>query len=123
MVTRSDFDTITVRQTFNANNPTSEFKFRIEPSASSIGDDLAYGIMQVRSVGEPGTHRISINGQEVDGNFDFRPAPGASQAWVMWMFTFSTDLLKVGTNTFRIIRQGNDNFEVRDVVINWRERE
>ena len=41
----------------------------------------------------------------------------------MWMFTFSTDLLKVGTNTFRIIRQGNDNFEVRDVVINWRERE
>ncbi len=125
MVTRADFDIILVRQTFNQANVTSEFNFRIEPSAASIGDDRGYGIMQVRGVGEPGTHSIEINGREVQGNFDFQPAPGASQAWLTWMFTFGVEEvdLHVGINTFRITRQGNDDFAVGDVVIHWRERE
>ena len=125
MVTRADFDIIPVRQTFNQTNVTSEFNFRIEPSAASISDSHGYVIMQVRSVGEGGTHSIEINGREVGGDFDLKPAPGGSQAWLTWMFTFKVEQvrLRVGINTFRITRGGNDNFEVRDVVINWRERE
>lgn len=122
MVTRADFDIITVRQTFNSNNNDRTFNFRIEPSAPSIGDDLAYVIMQVRSVGEPANHQIIINDRLVD-DFSFQPAPGASQAWLTHMFTFSTDFLEIGINRFRIRRRGNDNFEIRDIVIHWRERE
>lgn len=121
MPTRSDFNVIPVRREFNSNNPSFSADFRVE--GAQIVDD-GYLVMQVQGVGEPGTHRITLNNFDIEGNFDFKPAPGGSQAWLAWMTTFEPDkLLPDEINTLRIQRIGNDNFRVGDIVINWRERD
>ncbi|MEO1621861.1 MAG: hypothetical protein AAFU53_12630 [Cyanobacteria bacterium J06632_3] len=118
MPTRSDFNVVPVRQTFNSGNNSFVSTFPIE--GTTIVDD-GYLVMQIRGVGEPGSHRIVLNGQNIE--FDFRPAPGASQAWLAWMTTFAPGVLRSGSNRIEIKRIGSDNFEVRDIVVNWRERD
>ncbi len=118
MTTRSDFNVIPIRRTFNSSNNAFSVNFPIE--AGKIVDD-GYLVMQVRSVGEPGNHQLRINGETIP--FDFQPAPGTSQAWLAWMTTFRPGVLKSGSNRIEIERIGSDNFEVRDIVINWRERD
>lgn len=118
-ITRSDFNVIPVRQNFDSNNQSFSADFRVE--GDQIVDD-GYIVMQVRSIGEPGRHKIFLNNEEIEGHFDFKPAPGGSHAWVSWMTTFKPDKLKPGINRIRIKREGSDNFEVGDMVVNWRER-
>ncbi|MGK7888669.1 MAG: hypothetical protein AB4042_05000 [Leptolyngbyaceae cyanobacterium] len=120
MAVSSDFNVIPVRQTFDSNNRLFSVNFPVETGSARIVDD-GYLIMQVRSVGEPGSHQLRLNGEIIP--FDFQPAPGASQAWLAWMTTFRPGVLNSGTNRLEIERIGSDNFEVRDVVINWRERD
>lgn len=59
MPTRSDFNVIPVRRPFNSSNNSFVANFPIE--GAKIVDD-GYLVMQVRGVGEPGTHRIKLNG-------------------------------------------------------------
>ncbi|ETX05591.1 MAG: hypothetical protein ETSY2_22080, partial [Candidatus Entotheonella gemina] len=108
----------------DTNNPSKTVNFRIEPTASEIADSHAYLLMQIRSVDSSGgAHRVKVNGTNINDNRvpDLPPAPGNSQAWLLWMLSFPASLLNIGNNTLEIERASNDNFEVGDVVINWRE--
>ena len=120
MSTRSDFNYIPVRREFNANNPEFQINFPIETAGQSVVDD-GYLIITVRSV-DLDSHRIRINNTDLT-SFDIPLPPGNSDAFLTYMDRIQPGVLREGSNTLEIIRVGNDNFLVRDLVINWRERD
>lgn len=116
---RSDFNYIPVNHTFNANSPVFERDFRVELSAGQEAVDDGYLLITVRSV-DSQSHRIQINGTNLSG-FDIPLPPGNSDAWLTYMDRIQPNVLNSGTNNIQITRIGNDNFEVKDIVVHWRE--
>lgn len=114
---RADFNWVPIGHNFTVNTPTVTRQFPIEGNQSPIDD--AYLLVQVRGVAQS-THRILINNVEL-GGFDLPPAPGNSQAWLLWMDHIPPNVLQSGNNSITITRVGNDNFEVNAVVVHWRE--
>ncbi|NET48593.1 MAG: hypothetical protein F6K09_07655 [Merismopedia sp. SIO2A8] len=114
---RSDFNWIGIGHNFTVNSPSVSRNFPIEGSQNPTDD--AYLLVQVRGVGIS-THSIRINDTEL-GGFDLAPAPRSSQAWLLWMDHIPSGVLRAGTNEITITRQGNDDFEINGVVVNWRE--
>lgn len=114
---RSDFNWVGIGHKFTVNAPSVNKSFPIEGSQKPIDD--AYLLIQVRGVSQS-THSIKINNVEL-GGFDIPPAPGNSQAWLLWMEHIPPNILKSGTNEITITRKGNDDFEINAVVVNWRE--
>ncbi len=115
---RSDYKLIQVQQNFTQSNPTFTTNFDIEGNPINNFVD-AYLLVQVRGVADS-RHRISINNRSLP-DFDLPPAPGNSQSWLLWMDHIPTDFLRSGNNSITITRGANDNFEVNNVVVNWRE--
>ena len=117
---RSDYTLVPINQTLTENNPTVTRSFNIEGTPININNRLdAYLLIQVRSVGD-NRHRISINNRQLPG-FDLPSAPGRSEAFLLWMDHIPANFLRSGRNTITITRTVNDNFEVRNVVVHWRE--
>jgi len=114
---RSDFNLIPIAHKFTVAAPSVSKNFPIEGTQKPIDD--AYLLVQVRGVSTY-THSIQINDVEL-GGVDIPPAPGNSQAWLLWMDHIPPNVLKSGTNEITITRQGNDDFEIKNVVVNWRE--
>ena len=115
---RSDYKLIPIEQNFTQSNPTVTKNFDIEGRPLNNFLD-AYLLVQVRGVADS-RHRISINNSELP-DFDLPPAPGNSQAFLLWMDHIPTGFLRSGNNTITITRGANDNFEVKNVVVHWRE--
>ena len=68
---------------------------------------------------EDSEHRVLINGRDL-GSFDIPKAPTANR-WQTWMDRIESGVLRSGTNTIQLRRHsGEDNFVVRDVVVQWR---
>lgn len=116
---RSDYKLIPFGKTFSKNAPTEKKNFNIEGNPINTNRDDAYLLVQVRGVSS-GSHEISINDEPLPA-FDLPPAPGNSQSWQLWMDHIPTGLLKPNQNSIRITHVGNDSFEVRNVVVHWRE--
>ena len=110
---RSDFNLIPINRTFTVNAPSFTREFPIEGNQAPVDD--AYILITARDV-SLSTHRIFINNQSLSG-FDIPSESG----WQTWMDNIPPGILQSGTNTLRIDRIGNDNFTVRNVVVNWRE--
>lgn len=117
---RSDFNYIPVNHTFTAQSPVFERNFPVELSTGQEVVDDGYVLITVRSV-DSESHRIQINGTDLSG-FDIPLPPGNSDAWLTYMDRIQPNLLRSGTNNIQIIRVGNDDFVVKDIVIHWRER-
>jgi hypothetical protein len=118
---RSDFNWVAIRQAFTVDAPTVQKEFPIEGTQQPIDD--AYLLLQIRGVNGPGQsdHKIFLNGVGL-GAWDV-PGMFGSNLWHVWVERVEPDLLKAGTNTIRIDRIGDDDFEVLDVLVHWRERE
>ena len=114
---RSDFNWVDIGHKFTVNAPTINKKFPVEGTQAPIDD--AYLLFQIRGASQA-SHSIKINNKELDG-FDIPPAPGNSQSWLVWMDRIPPNVLKPGTNEITITRKGNDDFEIKAVVVNWRE--
>lgn len=121
MPVRSDFNYIPVNHTFTANAPVWEANFPVELNVplEAIVDD-GFLLITVRSV-DSASHTIQINGQNLSG-FDIPLPPANSDAWLTYMDRIQPNVLHVGTNNIQITRVGNDDFVVKDLVVNWRER-
>ena len=119
---RSDYRLISIDHLFTENAPTVTRSFNVEGDLNVNRNDRtdAYLIVQVRAV-EDSRHVIKINNRDLPG-FDLPPAPGRSQSFVLWMDRIPFGFLRSGGNTITITRTVNDNFEVKDVVVHWRER-
>ena len=116
---RSDFNVVPVNHTFTVADPEFTAQFAIEGNQIT---DHGFLIVTMRGVSLD-SHRIFINTTELD-SFDLPPAPGDSQAWQTWMDVIRPDAFLPGTNQtnrLRIVRSGNDDFEVKAVVVHWRE--
>ena len=113
---RSDYKLIPIGQNFTQGNPSFTTNFSVE--GSPINDD-AYLLVQVRGVADS-RHRILINNRSLP-DFDLPPAPGDSQAWLLWMDSIPNGFLRSGNNSITITRGANDNFEVKNVTVHWRE--
>ncbi len=117
---RSDFNYIPVNQKFNNNNDNFRIPFRVELSAGQKVVDDGYLLITVRDV-DSNNHEIAINGHTLTG-FDIPKPPADSSAWFTYMDRIQPEAnLHSGTNILEIHRVGDDNFEVKDLVINWRE--
>ncbi len=116
---RSDFNLIPIGHKFTVNAPTVTKEFPIEGTKDILDD--GYILIEVQGVGRS-THRIQINNVDLPG-VDLPPAPGGSQAFLVVMNRIHPNTLRLGTNSITITRQGNDDFEITNVVINWRERD
>lgn len=116
---RSDFNLVPIRQKFTTSNPSVTKQFRVEGTDKPIDD--AYLLIQVRGVNSL-AHNIKINGKSLAGA-DLPPAPNQSQAWLTWLEHVPPDFLKAGTNSIEIERKDHDDFEIRNIVVNWREPE
>ena len=116
---RSDYTLIPIDQIFTENNPTITKEFNIEGNPIDSNRLDAYLLVQVRSV-EDSSHRISINNEDLP-SVDLPPAPENSQAFLLWMDHIPANFLRSGSNTITITRTVNDDFEVRNVVVHWRE--
>ncbi len=113
---RADLNVIIFRQTLTPSNPTATRSFPIE--GTPIDD--AFLLLQIRSVGSS-SHRIEINDTALPG-MDLPPAPGGSRAWQFRMDHIPPGVLRSGTNHLSIHRaDASDNFEIANVVVNWRE--
>ena len=114
-----DFNYIPVNHKFTSTSPVWEFSFpvNVEPGRKVVDD--GYLLITVRSV-DLDSHRIKINGTDLD-SWDIPQPPGNSDAWFTYMDRIQPGLLHPGTNTIQIIRAGNDDFVVRDLVVHWRE--
>ncbi|MBW4653150.1 MAG: hypothetical protein KME20_08995 [Kaiparowitsia implicata GSE-PSE-MK54-09C] len=117
---RGDFNYIPVNHTFTASSPLFERDFPVEISAGQAVVDDGYLLITVRRVSSQ-DHRIIINGTDLSG-FDIPLPPRDSEAWLTYMDRIQPNVLRGGTNTIQIIRVGNDDFEVKDLVVNWREQ-
>ena len=117
---RSDFNYIPVNHSFNANNPVFEKDFPVELGNSQAVVDDGYLLITVRGVNSD-SHRIQINGRDLSG-FDLPSSPQGSNAWLTYMDRIQPDVLNGGMNNIQITRVGNDNFEVKDLAVNWREQ-
>jgi hypothetical protein len=116
---RGDFNYIPVGHLFSATSPVWEKNFPVELSSDEAVVDDGYLLITVRSV-DLESHRIKINGIDLIG-LDIPKPPGDSDMWLTYMDHIQPNVLKPGTNTIQIIRVGNDNFHVRDMVVHWRE--
>ncbi len=116
---RGDFNYIPVNHTFTANSPVFDLDFPVELSGGQAVVDDGYLLITVRSV-DSQNHRIVINGTDLSG-FDIPLPPGNSDAWFTYMDRIQPNVLHGGTNHLQITRVGNDDFVVKDIVVNWRE--
>ncbi|MEM8487589.1 MAG: hypothetical protein AAF564_18710 [Bacteroidota bacterium] len=111
---RSDFNWMGVNQTFTQSNPTVTINFPIEGNAPPVDD--AYLLITAHNVSHQ-SHRILVNNQELSG-WDL---PIHNPGWQTWMDRIQPGVLHTGNNTITIIRASNDDFTVKDIVVNWRE--
>lgn len=118
----SDFIYVPVNHNFTTNDPIFERDFEVDlDNGESLVNDEAYLLITVRSV-DLESHRIRINNVELSG-FDIPLPPGNSNAWFTYMDRINPGALQPGPNNeLEIRREGNDNFEVKDVVIHWRKQ-
>jgi hypothetical protein len=118
MAAQGDFKYIPFNNTeLNASNPTVEREFLI--SGNGPLQDHGYLLIRVKSLNSM-SHRIEINGKDL-GGFDIPSAPHDSNAWFTHMDPIREGFLRLGTNSIRVTRVGNDNFRVFDAVVHWRE--
>jgi hypothetical protein len=115
-----DFNYIPVNHTFTASSPVFDKDFAVQLGASQAVVDDGYLLITVRSV-DTENHRIKINGKDLSG-FDIPKPPGGSEAWLTYMDRIQPNVLHGGTNHLQIIRVGNDDFVVKDIVVHWREQ-
>ena len=102
-----------VNETFVGNESTVR-SFTV----SGTPTGTAYLVVTVFDV-ESSNHRIIINGQDL-GGFDIPRGP-AENRWQTHMDRIESGVLRSGTNTIQLRRaSGEDNFVVRDVVVQWR---
>lgn len=116
---RSDFYYIPVHHTFTATSPVFERDFQVQVGPNQEVKDDGYLVITVKSV-DLTSHRIQINNKDLSG-FDIPTPPANSNAWLTYMDRIQKGVLKEGKNELQITRVGNDNFVVKDVVVNWRE--
>jgi hypothetical protein len=119
IMARGDFNYIPVNHTFTANSPVFEQDFQVQLGSGQDVVDDGYLLITVRNV-DLQSHQIQINGTNLSG-FDIPNPPGGSSAWLTYMDRIQPNLLQQGTNNIQITRIGNDNFEVKDLVVHWRE--
>ncbi len=111
---RSDFNWLSVNHTFTVTNPSFTKAFPIEGNLSPKDD--GYLLITAHNVSHQG-HQILINNVPLPG-WDI---PISSPGWQTWMDHIQPGLLKKGMNSITIIRSSDDDFTVKDVVVNWRE--
>ncbi|MCF6237100.1 MAG: hypothetical protein L3J70_12140 [Gammaproteobacteria bacterium] len=116
---RSDFQYIPIHHIFKATSPVFEKDFRVELNTGQKVVDDGYLLITVKSV-DLDSHKIQINGADLSG-FDIPLPPGNSNAWLTYMDRIQPNTLKSGINNIQITRVGNDDFQVKDIVIHWRE--
>jgi hypothetical protein len=116
---RADFNYIPVNRTLTENSTFFEDNFTVELSSGQRVVDDGYLLITVRSV-DLESHEIKINGEKLSG-FDIPKPPGNSDAWFTYMDRIQPGLLHSGMNTIQIIRVGNDDFVIKDLVVHWRE--
>ena len=111
---RSDFNYIPINHTFTASDPSITREFPIEGNLDPKDD--AYLLITAHNVTSQ-SHQILVNNVSLP-SWDI---PIHDPGWQTWMDHIQPGLLKTGMNSITIIRSFNDDFSVRDVVVNWRE--
>lgn len=111
---RSDFNWIPVNHTFTVNSPSITLEFPIEGTQAPIDD--AYLLITAHNVSHQ-SHEIRINNQPLSG-WDI---PIHNPGWQTWMDRIQPGILKTGMNSITIVRSADDDFTVKDIVVNWRE--
>jgi len=114
---QSDFNLVPINHKFTVTAPTKTVSFPIEGTQTPVDD--GYLVIQVKGV-QLSSHQVKINGIHLGGS-DLLPAPLNSQAWLCWMDRIQPNVLKAGGNDITITRIGDDDFEIGNVVVNWRE--
>ena len=122
---RGDFNYIAVNQSFNDSNTVFEKDFQVKLEGGRQRVDDGYLLITARSV-DSTNHRIRLNNRDLPGS-DIPLPPGNSNAWFTYMVHVPLEtsggqpFLVPGTNELEIRRAGGDNFEVKDMVVHWRE--
>ena len=111
---RADFNWMPFGHEFTANNPTFSVSFPIEGTRDPVDD--AYLLITAHNVSNQ-SHQIFINDVALPG-FDL---PIHNPGWMTWMDHIQPGLLRLGTNTLRVVRAGGDDFTTKDAVVHWRE--
>jgi len=111
---RSDFNYIPVNHFFTVNSPSITLQFPIEGNQNPIDD--AYLLITAHNVSIQ-SHEIRINNSNLSG-WDI---PIHNPGWQTWMDRIQPGVLHSGTNMITITRTSNDDFTVKDIVVNWRE--
>ncbi|MEM9091988.1 MAG: hypothetical protein AAGC93_25040, partial [Cyanobacteria bacterium P01_F01_bin.53] len=114
-IVKSDFNWVTINQTFDDANPTVTVSFPIEGTDDVIDD--GYLLIQARDV-DDSNHDIYINNRRLPGEDILPYGPGYGVS----IHPIPPTFLDKGTNTIRIDRiGGSDDFYVSAVAVNWRE--
>lgn len=108
---RSDYAWVNFDENFTSNNPQSTRTFSVE--GAPIGN--AYLLIQAAGI-QSSSHRIQINAVDLP-SFDLVPQAD----WRLWMDRIPPGMLHAGQNRITIIRVGNDDFNIANVVVHWRE--
>jgi hypothetical protein len=111
---RSDFNWIPVNHTFTLSEPSFSINFPIEGNRDPVDD--AYLLITAHNVSHQG-HEILINNQGLP-SWDL---PIHDPGWMTWMDHIEPGVLTTGSNSLTILRVGNDDFSVKDIVVCWRE--
>jgi hypothetical protein len=113
----SDFNIVSINQLFSQANPSVTKFFTI--GGDQDPHDDAFLLIQMSGVRKQG-HRIEINDTELPGS-DLPVAPHESEAEFTWLEHVPAGVLKAGENKLSIAKGADDNFRIRNVVVNWRE--
>ena len=121
MAYRSDFAKVWISKIFNDTNPHTHKDFTIE--GTPLGP--AYLLIQQRKISTRGSCQVKINEKVLKPPLGATGATrwGQGAAFRIEMMDITRGVLKAGTNTIEILRMSDDDdFQVRNVVVHWREQ-